>query len=307
MSRKSLKVAILGAGVFGRYHAMKARLAEDVGPIILYDPQTVKAHALADELKLTAEPDLDAALRACDAVIIAAPAIHHAELAIKALNAGKHCLIEKPLAHSLESAKRICDLALEKKRIVHVGHQERYVLQAIGLDTIVPKPKLIEITRESLPGPRGTDVSVTLDLTIHDLDMVMWLMGGEPLGVLALGSSVHTAFIDKSRAELIYDKSKAVIHTSRAAGESHRFMRLTYDEGTIEVDFNRRSLKNKSPFMLNEDFKNDPRAKDALAASDYDFYQAVLNNTPSAIPPEDGLRAIEWAFEIDRLILGTDI
>ena len=307
MGQTSLKISILGAGVFGRYHAMKARLHAGVGELVVYDPIMPKLHALTDELKLTAEPDLEAAIKKADAVIIAAPARYHEELALKALAAGKHCLIEKPLAHSLEGAKKICALAKDKGLIVHVGHQERFVLEAIGLDTIVSKPKLIELYRENPFGPRGTDVSATLDLTVHDLDMVMWLMDGEPMGVLATGESVKTEFIDKSRAELIYDRSKAVIHTSRVADSGNRFMRLMYKEGMVEIDFNARRLKNQSPFILNDNFADDPRGRDALGASDHAFYDAVINKTPSLIPPEDGLRALEWAFEIDRLILGQDL
>ena len=307
VSRKSLKIAILGAGVFGRYHAMKARAHARVSHVTLYDPQKAKLISLADELKLTAQLDLEAAINESDAVIIAAPAPYHAQLTLKALGAGKHCLIEKPLAHNLEQGRAICDLARDKKLNVHVGHQERYVLQAIGLDTILSRPKLIELYRENPFGPRGTDVSVSLDLTVHDLDMVMWLLGGEPLGVLATGESVRTEFIDRTRAELLYENSKAVIHTSRVANEGRRFMRLTYDKGTVEIDFNSRKLKHNTPFMLNEDFTDDPRARDALAASDDAFYQAVLHGAPSAIPPEDGLRALEWAVEIDNLILGTSL
>ena len=307
VGQTSLNVAIIGAGVFGRYHAMKALAHEGVAAVGVFDPDMGKARVLADELGLDVHSSVDAALAACDAVVIAAPASTHSELAIQALGAGKHCLIEKPLAHDLDAAEKICKLAADKKLIVHVGHQERFVLEAIGLDSIVSKPKFIEMYRENLPSPRGTDVSATLDLTVHDLDMVMWLMGGEPLGVLATGESMSTAFIDRSRAVLLYENSKAVIHTQRAAKIGRRSMALTYPEGTIEIDFNTKTLKNNSPFMLNEKFGDDPRASDALQASDTAFYDAVLGGGSSVIPPEDGLRALDWALEIDRLILGTEL
>jgi len=305
VSDKTLDIAILGGGVFGRYHIQKAMAHQQVNHIGLYDPDTARAQALADEYGVSFMPSADAAIAQSDAVIITAPALHHADLAEAALNAGKHCLIEKPLAHSMDAAQRICDLSRDKNLIVHVGHQERYVLSAIGLDTIVSKPQLIEMHRENSFSPRGTDVSATLDLTVHDLDMVMWLMQGEPIGILATGESVETPFIDRSRAELIYDKTKAVIHTSRTAKMPRRTMTLTYPEGVVEIDFNARNLVNKSPFMLNEDFANDPKAKDALEASDHDFFTAVLSGTPAVIPAADGMRALDWALQIDDLILGT--
>ena len=84
-------------------------------------------------------------------------------------------------------------------------------------------------------------------------------------------------------------------------------MVIAYPEGTVDIDFNRKTLVNKSPFILNENFGEDVKARDALAASDHAFYEAVLNGTPSVIPPEDGLRALEWAYEIDNLILGQGL
>ena len=304
MGLSSLKVAILGAGVFGRYHAQKALAHKAVSAVSIYDPDMARARSVADELGLEVKDTLEAALADCDAVVISAPATHHAELALQAFKAGRHCLIEKPLAHEMSLGQEICHVARDKNLIVHVGHQERFVLEAIALNSIVSKPRLIELHRENPYSPRGTDVSATLDLTVHDLDMVMWLMGSEPLGVLATGSSVRTSFIDRSKVELIYDKTKAIIHTSRVAEVGRRTMMITYHEGTVEIDFNTKTLINNSPFMLNAQFGEDPKARDALGASDHAFFDAVLNGTPSVIPPEDGLRAIEWAKEIDNLILG---
>jgi predicted dehydrogenase len=307
LKRHTLKIAVLGGGVFGRYHVQKALAHEKVSDVVFYEPNAARTQAIIDEFDVASVPSAKAAIAQSDAVIIAAPALYHEELAIAALEAGKHCLIEKPLAHSLEAAQHICDLAREKNLIVHAGHQERYVLAAIGLDTIVSKPRLIEMHRENMFHLRGTDVSATLDLTVHDLDMVMWLLKGEPMGVLAMGESVQTSLIDKSRAVLIYETTKAVIHTSRVAAAPRRTMTLTYAEGTVEVDFNARSLVNKSPFMLNQDFANDPRAKDSLGTSDHDFFDAVLSGIPPIISAEDGMRALDWALQIDELILGTRV
>lgn len=300
-----LKIAILGGGVFGRYHIQKALGYDKIGHICLFEPDKARAQAMADEFDIALMPTAQAAIDHCDAVVITAPAIHHAELAHAALSAGKHCLIEKPIAHSLKDAQAICDMADEKGLTVHMGHQERYVLAAIGIDTIVPKPRLIEMFRENLFSERGTDVSATLDLTVHDLDMVMWLLDAQPLGIMATGDVVKTSYIDQSRAVLLFDNTKVIIHTSRVALTPRRSMQLSYDEGVIDIDFNARSLTHKTPFMLNASFANDPRGQDALAASDYAFYDAILSGAPPAISAKDGLRALEWALDIDALILGA--
>ncbi len=306
MTTHLFKIAILGGGVFGRYHIQKALGHEGVGSVCFYEPDAHRAKRLSDEFNITAMPTAQAAIDMCDAVVIAAPAVDHAKLALMALDAGKHCLIEKPIAHSLEDAQAICDKAKDKKLIVHMGHQERYVLAAIGLDTITVKPKLIEIYRETLFSERGTDVSATLDLTVHDLDMVMWLLKEEPIGLMASGEAVKTDYIDKSRAVLIFSETKVIIHTSRVATTPHRSMQLSYDEGVIDIDFMSRRLTHKTPFMLNENFTNDLRGKDALAASDYDFYGAVKTDKSPVIPAKDGLQALKWALDIDALILGKD-
>lgn len=303
-SRK-LKIAILGGGVFGRYHVQKALGSDRVDYVCLYEPDSARAQAMADEFSIDIMTSAEDAITQSDAVIITAPAVHHLDLSLASLKAGKHCLIEKPLAHSLDAAQKICALAKKTGLIVHLGHQERYVLSAIGLDSIVSKPRLIELHRESPFSPRGTDVSVSLDLTVHDLDMAMWLLKEEPMGLLATGACVETPFVDSSRAELIYAGTKVVIHTSRIAAAPRRTMHLTYAEGVIEIDFNARSLVNKSPFMLNEDFANDPRAQDALGASDQDFFDAVLDDKPAVISAADGYRALDWALQIDALIMGA--
>jgi len=305
LNSRKLKIAILGGGVFGRYHVQKALASEHVDHVCLFEPDSARVQAMLDEMAVDIMPSAQAAIAQSDAVIITAPAVHHHELAVEALKAGKHCLIEKPLAHSREAAQEICTLAEASGLIVHLGHQERYVLSAIGLDTIVSKPRLIEMHRESPFNLRGTDVSVSLDLTVHDLDMVMWLLKDEPMGLLATGASVETSFIDRSRTELLYADTKVVIHTSRVAAAPRRTMSVTYAEGRIEIDFNARELVNKSPFMLNEDFAKAPKAKDALGASDEDFFAAILNGGPSAISVMDGYRAVDWALQIDALITGA--
>ena len=303
MSSDLLNVTIIGAGVFGGYHINKAKENSLVGSVAIFDMDMARASRIAREKGLLVHPTLEAAYAASDAVIIATPAPDHGTRVLEALEAGCHCLVEKPLAHSLELAERITKLAKTKNLIVHVGHQERFVLSAIGIDKIGEKPKIMELYRENLANIRGTDVSVTLDLTVHDLDMAIWLMGEEPLGAMASGSSTVSDFIDDLKAELIFDKGKVRIITSRTATKQRREIKLSYvSGGEIIIDFTNRRLTNTTSHNVNMDWQSHPLAKDPLAASDGAFYSSIKGIDADLIGAEDGKHAVGWALEIERLI-----
>ena len=309
MSKGQLNVTIIGAGVFGGYHLQKAIESPHVDTVSIFDMDVARSTRLAREKNVPLHASLDTALTESDAVIIATPAKHHAQMALQAIEAGCHCLIEKPLAHDEALAQRICKLAISKKRLIHVGHQERYVLKAIGLDRITERPKIIECIRENKPNNRISDVSAVLDLTIHDIDMALWLMGQTPLGAMATGRSTLTDMIDHIKGELIFETSKARLTTSRNATAQCRKLILTYGSGgEIEVDFTSRQIRNTTSHIIQMNGLDTDMAKDPLAASDNAFYQAIIDSKAKAeISGEEGLLALEWALEIERLAQSSSL
>jgi len=296
---EKLKIAVIGAGVFGGYHANKCAAhprAEFVG---IYDPDIGRAKIHAEKHGVQAFDDFQSMLAKVHAVIVASPADTHGAMALTALEFGKHCLIEKPVASELKEAARIVELAREKNLVVQIGHQERFVARAIGLDKLPQSPINIVSRRMSKYSERGTDVSVTLDLMTHDLDLVLMLMGGLPIKVSGETRIEKSGFPDFSRGELGFENGTATLTASRLEGSFSRTMDITYPSGTVSIDFNAKTLSHNTPFDLNANFGEDPSAKDSLGAASHAFVEAVLDGSPVPVTAQDGYNALKLALIID--------
>ena len=214
-----LKIALIGAGVFGGYHANKCAAHPRVEFVGIYDPDISRAKLQAETHGVTAFDNFQAMLAQIDAVIIASPADTHGAMALTALEFGKHCLIEKPIASSFKEAARIIQLAKDKNLVVQVGHQERFVAKAIGLHRVPQTPLNIVARRMSKFSPRGTDVSVTLDLMTHDLDLVLMLMGGLPIEVSGETRIEKSEHPDFAKGDLRFENGTATLTASRLEDE----------------------------------------------------------------------------------------
>lgn len=296
---KSVKIAVIGAGVFGGYHANKCAANPRADFVGIYDPDIARAKAQADKHGVDAFDDFQAMLAKCEAVIVASPADTHGAMAMTALEFGKHCLIEKPIASVLKHAARIVALAKDKNLIVQIGHQERFVAKAIGLDRLRQSPLHITSNRMSKFSERGTDVSVTLDLMTHDLDLVLMLMGQLPDQVTGQTRTEKTGFPDFSQGKLSFENSTATLTASRLESDFSRTMDISYPSGEVHIDFNAKTLTHNTPFELNENFGEDPSAKDSLGASSEAFISAILDGTPIPVTAQDGYNALKLALAID--------
>ena len=177
-----VRVGVVGAGVFGGYHAQKFAASEHAEFIGVFDLNAEAAGKVVTKVgQGVVFGSFEALAEACDALVIATPASSHASLTRKALEAGKHALVEKPLALTGAEARSLAKLALERDLVLSVGHQERLVFEAMGLFSTGERPKRIEGVRMGPASPEGRceDVSVVFDLMIHDLDLTAELFGGE--------------------------------------------------------------------------------------------------------------------------------
>lgn len=296
---EQLKVGLIGAGVFAGYHASKLAQHPRVEFTGVVDRSGKRAALLAEthNIEVLALADL---LEKSDAVVIASPATAHGEIAKKALSAGCHCLIEKPLATSLSEAEMIAVLSLEKNLVVQVGHQERMVLKAIGLDRISERPLKIEAVRNAAYSPRGTDTSVTFDLMTHDIDLCTALMGGAPDSVKGESGCVRSLAPDMAYAELSYGTSVARLSASRVAEAGQRWMKLSYPSGDVKIDFNAKTLLNSTRFALDKKFADNKIAKDSLGAATDMFVRAVLDGGPVSVSADAGAIAVRIAESIDK-------
>ncbi|MDE8349474.1 MAG: Gfo/Idh/MocA family oxidoreductase [Acidocella sp.] len=305
-----LRVGLIGAGHFGRFHALKLAAASRAVLTGIYDANPERAQTVAWEAG-TQPLGLDELLAASDAVIIAAPAEFHFELAAKALHLGKHVLVEKPIAATLDQASELAALAKAKKLVLQVGHLERFSAAHGALSKRMGKPLYIEAVRVAPFKPRGTDVSVILDLMIHDLDLILALVD-EPIDhVDAVGARVASAHEDIANARIKFSNGAvATITASRISLKTERKMRIFSASGYLTVDFAARKLTligrdigMKLPgfeeFGLEQAGWED---HDALAAEHEAFFASVLDGAPVVVDAQAGQRALAAALAVSAAI-----
>ena len=300
----NLGVGLIGAGVFGGYHAGKIAASERTSFSGIFDLDTDRAQQLAEAHATTSMASASDLFAKSDAVLIASPAVYHEALVGDALKAGCHVMVEKPLALTHDGADALVALADQQNRILQVGHQERFVLEAMGLFNIDERPTKIESWRLGPPAPNGraTDVSVVWDLMIHDLDMAAHLLG-LPNQIEATGRRAHTDHLDEASARLSFSDASVDVRASRAASERDRGMVLEYPSGTISINFLTREIENTTPFKIQADVSD--LVPDPLAAADEAFFAACLGERPCAIPGRDAANAVRLAEMIERSATAT--
>lgn len=295
------RAGVIGAGAFGRHHARK--YAEDARVIFagVYDPDLERAQMLADTHGAPAFDTLDALFAASDIITIASPPSFHASNALPALLAGKHVLVEKPLATDAAEGRELVRIANQRGRVLACGHQERLVFEAMGLFNAPEKPVRIESVREGPWTGRSADVSVTLDLMVHDLDLALKLMGEKPHQISARARAEHGKAADSIEATLAFGGGEAVFTSSRVADDRRRTMRAVYPSGEVKVDFLARTFENTTPFPLNAAFAETRIGADPLGANVAIFIDAVLGVAPRpVVTGEEALAVLELALDVDQ-------
>ena len=308
-----LRVGVVGAGHFGRYHALKLAQCPRVVLSGVHDHNPTRAGSLAQEAGAAAL-DYPALLRCSDAVIVAVPAAAHHSLAAEALDNGKHVLVEKPIAATLAEADDLIDRAGRGKRVLQVGHLERFSAAHGALSTHAGRPFCIEAARMGSFKTRGTDVSVVLDLMIHDLDLVLMLTESAVEGVDAIGAPVLSALDDIANARIRFTSGAvASLTASRVATRTERWMRLYGAGGYVAVDFLHRRLDvirrdgGRALTTLPGFGARRVRWKDhdALAAEQRAFVASMLDGAPVAVDGLAGRRALEAALAVQDAIAQT--
>jgi predicted dehydrogenase len=301
-----LRVGVIGAGHFGRFHALKLQAATRAVLGGIHDPDAARADAVARETRTRALSLADL-LAHCDAVVIAAPAEQHHAIGVEALTAGRHVLVEKPIAASLAQADHLAALAAERALVLQVGHLVRYSAEYTAVATRMGRPLYIDATRIAPFKPRGTDVSVILDLMIHDLDLVLALVASPLASVDAVGAPVASAHEDIANARLRFENGcVATITASRISTRTERKMRLFASGGYMSVNFMDRKLT-----MIGRDRglpipggqgarieETGWKEHDAMQAEQEAFVAAVLDGAPVLVDAAAGRRALAAALAV---------
>ena len=299
---QTLRAGVVGAGVFGGYHASKYATLAGVDFLGVFDPVADHADALCDKHGGRTFSSLSALIEACDIITVASPAVFHHDAARRALIAGKAVLVEKPLAATAAEARELVSLAQLNNAVLRVGHQERFVFDAMGLFGDLPRIKALKARRMGVPGVRNLDVSVTLDLMIHDIDLALALAGTRPDDIKAEMIADRNALADHVRATLHFAGGvTAELESSRVAQARDRIMTIDYEGGAeVAVDFIARTFENPADLPLDPDFQQKPSAQDSLGANVAAFLAAVRGEGEScAADGAAGLAALETALAID--------
>jgi predicted dehydrogenase len=293
-----LRGGVIGAGVFGAYHANQYARQQGVVLSAVLDPHPDRAAQVAVPLGGRAFHELGAFLDAVDVVTVASPATTHAEHALAALAAGKPVYVEKPIAVGLADAEKIRAAAAAKGLVVACGHQERVVFRAMGLLNLPEQPLLLEALRHGPPSERSQDVSAVLDLMVHDLDLALSLSTAESVAAEAEGG------FDAARAEVSFESGfTARFDVSRQAPARKRTMRVVFPSGEVEIDFLARTFRNTTRFALNAGFADTPAAKDPLGASVASFLAAVRGEAPRPmVTADEAIRALDLALAVERAL-----
>ena len=304
---KRVRVAVVGAGHLGNYHAQKIAADERAELVAVVDPVVEKRDAVAAKTNTRGVGSLDEVLGLVDAVIIAAPTSLHSALALQAIEAGCHVLVEKPITATVAEARALVDAAAMRGRVLQVGHTERWNPAINAALAVVDQPGYIVAERLAPFSGRSTDVDVILDLMIHDLDIVGALVKSPLREVRSLGVPVITSEIDMAAARLEFeDGTVAQISAGRASMEPVRKIRLFTRERYVSIDCAAREVKSVRRFPAEPGSKwpqiagepIDVPQGDALQMQDADFIRCVLEGAKPRVDGEAGLRALELAVAV---------
>jgi predicted dehydrogenase len=310
-SARPLRTAVIGVGYLGRFHAQKYAQLEDCELVAVVDANPATAQKVADELKVRASSDYSAILQQVDAISIAVPTPLHYAIGCEALRRGVHVLMEKPIATTVAEARELVHLASQHRCVLQVGHLERFNPAIVAAVDRLGKPRFVESHRLAPFKQRGTDVSVVLDLMIHDIDLIQELVGEPIENIDAVGAKIFSGEIDIVNAR-IHFKGGCVANTtaSRISLKQERKIRIFQDDAYLSIDMQQKILtvirkKDEAPVDSPAQVAIEEESYDqgdALLAEIQAFVAAIRNSTPPVVSGEDGLRALETAIKITELV-----
>lgn len=316
-----MKIGLAGAGHLGKIH-LKCLLNTKFEFAGFYDPDPTVSKMIVETYSVKSFDSLSDLIDASDCIDIVSPTVHHYEIAKTCISRGKHVFIEKPLTESTKQAEELVKLSIENGVKVQVGHVERYNPAIRSLKNINFKPKFIEGHRLAMFNPRGTDVSVVLDLMIHDIDIVLSMVKDNIKDVRANGVSIVSSTPDICNARIEFEGGAvANLTASRISMKNMRKIRIFQEDAYISLDFldkeaqvikieNNIEGDNFSGMTIhtNDGLKRiiieTPSIMQNNAIEDElnDFYESVVNDAPLIVTIEDGYRALHLAHIIQDKI-----
>jgi predicted dehydrogenase len=302
-------VAVIGCGHFGRYHADKLASIDEAQLVAVVDVDPAVAERVAAQHGCEALGDYRELAGRVEAVSVVVPTGLHAEVAGYFLGAGVHVLGEKPITRTVSDARRLVELAKGRGLVLQVGHLERFNAAVLALADVLERPLFVESHRLAPFQPRGTDVTVVLDVMIHDIDLIQTLVGAPLARVESVGVPVLSAQDDIANARLTFESGcVANVTASRVSLKAERKMRLFQRDCYVSIDFQNRQavIARKGegemfpgvPNIALENRRFEPN--DALRLEIEAFLRSVREGAPVAVGGEQGLLALETAERISE-------
>lgn len=303
---EKVRAAVIGVGYLGRFHAQKYQLIDKVDLIGVSDLNLQQGKSVAEELGVPFFPDYKSLIDQVDAVTIAATTSAHYELAKFFLDHRVHVNVEKPMTTTIAEGRELCQIAEKNNLKLQVGHVERFNPALISAQEKFKEPLFIECHRLAAFKPRGVDVSVVLDLMIHDLDVILSLVKSKPTSVAAVGTHVLTKTTDIANARIEFENGTvANVTSSRVSQKAQRKFRMFQENQYLSVDFGSGevNLMTKIGEMKGGEIPLEADAwsldkGDALLAETESFVNCILSDTEPVVSGRDGLVALELAEQI---------
>lgn len=321
-----LKVGVFGVGHLGKYHLNNWKEIEGVKLAGFYDPNEANAKEVAAHYGLKRFTDADKLIDACDIIDVVAPTNFHFELCEKAIRKGKHVFVEKPLANTIEEGKQLVKMVREANVKMQVGHVERFNPAYLAIKDMQLNPMFIEVHRLAQFNPRGTEVSVILDLMIHDIDIILSLVPSDVKNISASGVAVMTDTPDIANVRIEFNNGcVANLTSSRISMKKMRKMRMFQKDAYLGIDFLNKKTEiirlkgeaDKNAFSFDLET---PSGKKTIAVANPEisdgnaikmelesFVDSIISNKPTAVSEIDGYLAMEVAHQILDKIGNTNI
>lgn len=321
-----LKVGVFGVGHLGKFHLNNWKDIKGVELVGFYDPSDIAAQEITQKYQLGRFLDAEALMDACDVADIITPTPFHFDLCKMAIRKGKHVFVEKPLANTMDEARELVKLVKESNIRLQVGHVERFNPAYLATEGLDLNPMFIEVHRLSQFNPRGTEVSVILDLMIHDIDIILSLVKSEVKSISASGVTVLTDTPDIASVRIEFNNGcVANLTSSRISMKKMRKIRLFQKDAYIGIDFLNKKTEiiklktNEDIDTFNFDIETHHGKKTIAIANPLipevnairmeleKFRDAVVNNTPTIVSEVDGYRAMDVAHQILQKIKNTSV
>jgi predicted dehydrogenase len=308
---QKIRVAVIGVGYLGRFHAQKYAQAAGCELVAVVDARAEARDAVAQELGTRALGDYRELLGKVDAVSVVTPTPGHFGIARDFLGAGAHVLVEKPITETAAEARELIALAARAKLVLQVGHLERFNAAILAAEPYLRSPRFIECHRLAPYRERGTDVNVVLDLMIHDIDIVQTIVGAPIVSIDAVGTPVFSAEIDIANARIRFANGCVANATaSRVSLKTERKMRIFEDDAYISLDLQQKILTlirkrteadgpGPLPVAIEE---QSLEPGDALKAEIESFLECIRTGRTAVVTGEAGLMALETATRITEQV-----